>query len=203
MQTWQDQSGNGNNASQSGAAEPPYFIAKMNGMPALQGDGATYSMATSTFTLGASASLFAAVQATAATQGLYSRLLEHLYSSTYYLGVDSTGTKYKLIVNNGTSPYGAAQGGTVATANQIVSGVYSSPTGTVYVNGQSAGSDSFTAPSPPLNHIMSIMKDVNPMFGDYWKGYFGEAIVYNRALTSGELIQVHRYLGARYGVSVP
>ena len=46
------------------------------------------------------------------------------------------------------------------------------------------------------------MQDYNNSFSNFWKGYFAEAIVYNRALGTTEMTRVHRYLSARYGVSM-
>jgi hypothetical protein len=200
---WADQSGNGNNASQStGTAQPTYKTGVMNGAPALYGDGAHFWMQTSAFTLGANATLFAAAQPAVTPQDGYARLLEHQYDETYLMGTDTTGTQYKLIVNDGSSPFGTAQGGTVTVgANTIVSGLYSSSAGTggVYVNGVLVGSGTFTAPSS-TSLQMAIMQAYNNSGAHFWEGYFGEAIVYNRALATSELARVHRYLTGRYGV---
>jgi len=201
ISTWADQSGQGNNAT-SAAAQPTYSTNAMNGLPAIKGNGSTQYMTTAAFTIGASTTIFAAVQPSAAPQSAYTRILEQQNSSTYYLGVDTNGTKYKLIVNDNTSPYGVAQGGTVtSTANTIVTGTYASPAGTVYVNGVSVGSDSFTAPTP-ASQTLYIMESFNAS-NAYWNGYLAEAIIFNRGLSASELMRVHRYLGARYGVVVP
>lgn len=201
---WADQSGNGNNASQStSGSQPGYATGVMNGAPALTGNGTSYWMQTSAFTLGASATLFAAAQPSVSTQSAYARLIEHNAGETYYIGCDVTGTEYKLIVNDATSPYGTAQGGTVtAGTNSIIAGAYASTTGTVFVNGSSVGSGSFTAPSP-TSLQMAIMQDSANYASYFWDGNFAEAIVYNRRLSTNEMAKVHRYLGARYGVAVP
>lgn len=198
---WADQSGHGNNASQINTMnQPPYVQSQMNGQPALRGDGAHFGMVTSAFTLGASATLFVATQPSTGTQSTYARMLEQQYSLTYYLGSDVNGTAYKLIVNNNSAPYGTANGGTVTSgANTIVAGEYLSPTGTLYVNGASVGTGTFTAPSND-NQAVSIMQSFQA--AQWWNGYFAEAIIYNRALSTSELNSVHQYLGARYGVAL-
>jgi len=202
---WADQSGNRNNASQGTPAnQPPYVQNAMNGWPALQGNGSSnWDIPTSSFTLGTDATLIAACQPAATTQNNTARLVEHKYNQTYYLGCDQTGQKYKFIVNNTVSPFGTAEGGSVALANTIVTGTYASATttGTLYVNGTSVATSTFTTPTPtslPL-HVMHSADS----FVTYWNGYLGEIIIYNRALAASELTRVHRYLGARYGVSVP
>jgi hypothetical protein len=205
VSNWSDQSGNGNSATQGTAgSQPPYVTNIMNGAAALKGDGIQYWMQTSAFTLGATATLFAAAQPTVTPQIAGARLIEHHYSQTYMLCTDTTaGTQYKLIVNDGTSPYGTAVGGTVTVdANTIISGTYSSPTGTLFVDGTSAGTGTFTAPTA-TSLPLAIMQSLNSQFAAYWKGYFAEAIVYNVALGASDMVRVHRYLGARYGVAVP
>jgi hypothetical protein len=202
---WADQSGNNNNASQVNSGNQPTYVTNaMNGAPALSGSGMAEWMETSAFTLGANATLFVATQPSTSTQVTYARIIEQQYSATYFLGCDTTGTHYKLIVCNNSQPYGAAQGGTVtASTNTIVSGMYSSTTGTggVYVNGLLVGSDTFTAPSPTSLPLM-IMQAFGTG-GSFWAGLFAETVIYNRALSTSEMTRVHRYLGARYGVAVP
>jgi len=200
VQNWADQSGNGNNAAQAtGANQPPLVPNQMNGLPAIRGDGTNYWMATSPFTLGAQATLITVVQPSAALANSI-RLLENDYSRSYYLGADvvPSPTKYKLIVNNGT-----AAATTVAeptTTNHIVTGVYSPTTGSIYANGVIGGSATLTAPA---NLTLAMYLMAAAAGGFLFTGYMGEVIVYNRALTTVELTQVHRYLGARYGVVVP
>jgi hypothetical protein len=202
---WADQSGNGNNASQgTPAQQPQYSATAMNGFPAIHSDGAAGYMSTSSFTLGSDATLIVATQASSTTQGNAHRLLETGYDTAYFLGGGATTptTIYKLIVNNSVAPYGLAEGGTIATSNQIVTGVYNSSTtfGTLYVNGAQVGQDVFTAPAS-VSKPMFILTDAFG-FGGYWNGYIGEVLVYNRALTSAELRRIHKYLGNRYGISV-
>ena len=203
---WADQSGSGNDASATPGSQPPLATNVMNGAPAIVGDGFSTWMQTAAFTLGASATLFAAVQPAASPQTTYARLLEHEFDQTYYLGTDTTGTQYQLIVDDASPPFGTAVGGTVTpAANTIVSGVYSSSTGTgsLYVNGALAASDSvsFTTPTP-ISLPMAIMQSYNNVGSDFWSGLFAEAIVYDRDLNASELARVHRYLGGRYGVAM-
>ena len=200
---WADQSGNGNNASQNTTgAQPPYVAGAMNGFPALQGDGSARYMTTSAFTLGASASFIAAVQPAIATQVAFTRLLETQSNTGYLLGCSSTGATYKWIVNSPSSPYGTAEGGSIATTRQLVAGIYDSGSGVgaLYLNAGAIATSSFTAPSSQSLPLF-IMKD---FWGgaQFWNGYLAEAIVYNRALTTTELRRLHGYLGARYNVTL-
>ncbi len=114
VSAWADQSGSGNSASQGTAANQPTLVANaINGLPAITGNGSSQYLVTSAFTAQSTGTLFAVVQSAVSTQLAYIRILEQQFNTTYYLGVNSTGTKYKLIVNNGLSPYGTAEAGTV------------------------------------------------------------------------------------------
>jgi hypothetical protein len=211
---WADQSGNGNNASQSTVASQPTFSqTAMNGLPAIQGGGAVTPlfMTTPAFTIGSNATIAVAAQPTTTPQTGFARLVEQRNDTAYYLGVNSAGAYYKFIVNDNTSPYGTAEGsaglgGAVATANTIVTGTYASATttGTLYVNGKSIASDSTNFPAPGAGAIaLTIMQRYTTPPSQPWLGYLGEIVIYNRALSPGELTRLHRYLGARYNVAVP
>jgi hypothetical protein len=209
---WADLSGNGYNASQATPGNQPNFSSTamgsatnpvLAGMPAIQGDGVARFMATSPIPVTGSATYIAVVQPTGSPQSGYTRLIETAFNSAYYLGTDVNGTEYKLIVDYSISPYGTAVGSSVMTnTNTIVTGAYSAPAGTLYVNGSSIASDStnFTTPTA-ANLALHIMDDVGATI--FWKGYVAEVIVYNRTLTAAEFQQVHRYLGARYAITVP
>jgi hypothetical protein len=210
---WADQSGNGHDASQSTVISQPGFSqTAMNGLPAIQGGvgGAAQFMTTPAFVIGSDATIAVAAQPTGAQTG-FARLVEQRNDTSYYLGVNSAGTYYKFIVAYNTSPFGAAEGagsaGSVTTANTIVTGTYASAsnTGSLYMNGAFVASDSthFTAPSNITAIALTIMQRFVTPPSQFWAGYIGEIVIYNRALKTGELTRLHRYLGARYNVAVP
>jgi hypothetical protein len=211
VSTWADQSGNGNNASQGASANRPGFSqTAMNNLPAIQGNGnatTPFFMTTSAFTLGNAATI-AVVAQPANPEVAFARLVEHKFSLTYYLGLNGTPNAYKFIVNNGTFPYGIAEGGSITPygANAIITGMFTpgggaTGTGGLYMNGSPVGSDTFN--NPASNNLpLYIMQDVTAP-SQPWNGYLGEIVIYNRALSSGEFLRLHRYLGGRYGVTVP
>lgn len=200
---WADQSGNARDATQTATgSEPPYVQGAVNGLPALKGDGSSKFMTTPSFSIGASTSIFTVVQPLTTTQSGYARIVEQDNNTTYYLGVTLGGTAYKLIVADGTSPYGAAETGTVQLAPSIVSATYdvSSGVGTIYENGASAVPYAFGT-TPSGSQPLYLLR-YQAASAEFWNGYLAEVIVYSRALTPNELLRVHRYLGGRYGIAV-
>jgi len=198
---WQDQSGFGRDASQLVGPQPAYSATAMNGYPAIVGDGSSTFMTTSSFTFGAAVTMAVAVRPSVAPVASFARILETDYATSYYLGVNSTGGAYKLIVNNGVFPFGAAEGGTVVAANQLVTAVYGSGTGTLYIDGSAVGMDLFSAPTS-ASKVLTLLRWAGGA-SEYFNGALGEVIIYDRALSTSELKQLHRYLGGRYGVRIP
>lgn len=212
---WNDQSGNGNNASQVTAASQPTFSqTAMNNLPAIQGGGVgtPLFMTTPAFTIGSDATILVAAQPSASPQTGFARLVEQRNDTAYYLGVNSAGAYYKFIAADNTSPFGTAEGsaalgGAVTnTANTIIGATYrsSTTTGTLYMNGNFVAADSTHFASPGSTPIaLTIMQRYVTPPSQPWLGFIGEIVVYNRALSAPELTRVHRYLGARYGIAVP
>lgn len=202
VSAWADQSGSNNNASSSGAAQPQYVQNAMNGLPAIKGDGLAYYMSTAAFQLQRDATFIAAVEPLVSPQLGFARLLETNFQTAFCLLLDSGGSNYKWIVATPGSPYGTVSGGGCsANQIQIVSATNNNTSATLYLNGLSVSSGTMSAPGT-TNLPLYIMRDFSGA-STFFKGYFGEAIIYNRALSASELTRVHRYLGGRYGVSVP
>lgn len=202
--TWADQSGNGHDASQATtASQPTYSPNAVNGLPAITGNGSSLYMTTSAFSIGSSATMLAVVQPLVTTQSGYTRILEQDAASTYYLGVTLAGTAYKLIVADGTGPYGTAETGTVQLAPSIVSATYSVLTGvgTIYYNAVNPVSYAFGT-TPSGTQALYLLRYQGASAG-FWNGYLAEAIIYSRALSAADLRRAHRYLGTRYGIAVP
>jgi hypothetical protein len=201
VDTWADQSGNGYNATAPGT-RPGFSANAVNNLPAITGNGTNQLMTTVPFPVAASMTWAAVINPTGVQNG-YVRIIEQAYDQSYYLGVDVNGNKYKLIVNNNVAPFGLANGGTVASGPVIVSASYASPRGDVYVNGTSVGHDNFTAPTTGGPNLALYIMDAYNGFTEFWNGAVAEIVVYNRQLSSSEFTRLHRYLGGRYGITVP
>jgi hypothetical protein len=121
-----DTSGSGYNGTVNGAT---WTTGKING--GLSFNGNTNNVVTGNIALGNTFSISAWVNPAAAPQKAYIRIAETHYNGGLYVGTNSTGAKYKFIVNTGTGStggcglgYGCAEGGTIATGWHLVTGTY-------------------------------------------------------------------------------
>jgi thermitase len=111
-----------------------------------------------------------------------------------YLGVDSTGTHYKFIVNNGAGSSGScaysgvvsgcAQGGTISSGWHLAVGTYDGTTAILYVDGAMAASDTFT---PPGNASLALNMGRSYTSGAVWDGILDDMRLYSRALAAEEV----------------
>ena len=141
-------------------------------------DGTDDYIQTESFTLGSNFTVSVWVNSDVADQGTYNRIIENLYSSHFYLGTGVNGNEYKFIVKNGTSPFGTAHGSAITAGGwQFVAGVYNGTTGTLYVNGASVASGSFTAPGNVTDDI--FIGKYSGGASNYWNGYVDEVQISN------------------------
>ena len=126
-----------------------------------------------------------------AAQGAFVRIAETQYNGGLYLGTDSTGSKFKLIVNTGSgvtgncgSGFGCAEGGSITSGWHLATATFDGTTGTLYVDGVVVASDTFTAPS-----ITNLPLYIGASYagGSGWKGSIDDVRLYSRALTSAEV----------------
>ena len=123
----------------------------------------------------------------------YSRIIENLFSSSFYLGTDSTLTHYSFVIN-GTF----ATGGTVTSgAWQMVAGTYDGTTMTLYVNGSSVAT-STAATNPGTKTIATsigycssagLSGCVAPQGA--WDGAMASIRLYGRALSGAEISAIY------------
>ena len=104
-----DSSGSGYNGTVNGAL---WIAGEINGALSFNG-GAAY-VVTPNIALGSAFSVSAWVNPAVTTQLGYGRILETQYNGGLYLGVNSSGTKYKFIVNTAPGPRAAVGWGTGA-----------------------------------------------------------------------------------------
>jgi hypothetical protein len=174
-----DTSGNGWNGNLSGAT---WTTGKINAGLSFN---AASTVTTSSIPLGGTFSISSWVNP-AGNQGGYARIAETNYDLGFYLGANSGGTKYKLIVNNargatGTcgAGVGCAEGGTITSGWHLVVATFDGTTGRLYVDNVLVASDTFT---PPASISLPLYIGENS-----WNGGVDEVRLYNRALTTAEI----------------
>jgi len=187
----QDTSGAGHN----GAVNSAHWTAgKVNSALAL--DGSTSSVVTSAIPLGNVFSLSVWVNPAVTTQTPYGRIAETQYNGGLYLGLNSTGTKYKLIVNTGSgatgtcgAAYGCAEGGIVTSGWHQITTTFDGSIGRLYVDGALVANETFTAP-PNTNYPLYLGRHYAAT-GYGWNGGIDEVRLYNRALSSAEVAALY------------
>lgn len=148
-------------------------------------DGVNDRVHTGSVAVSAGFTIVTWVNSAVVNQGAYHRIVENNFTTDLELGSDGTGAAYKLIVHNGASPYGVANGGTINTGNwQLVAGTYDGTTGILYVDGRAVASDTFTAPGA-TSLPMYLGAYVAGGFG--WNGRIDETQLYNRVLSASEI----------------
>jgi hypothetical protein len=208
VSAWADQSGQGNNAAQTTAANQPPFNAAtgVRGLPKLSPTGTHWMTGllpgVGNYTLFAVGSypspivndaLFAAVQDPTFT-----------LDSGFSQFTDSTSAT--VIGRANQAAGGTVRATTTDTTSLGTVGIYSTAAADatsvdLFINGVSKGSTTFANPLA-LSNNYALMSRTNG--GSYnHNGDVYEFIVFNRVLTTNERIQVHRYLGGRYGIAVP
>lgn len=133
-----------------------------------------------------------------AITGGYARVVETNFGTGFYLGTDSTMSKWQMIVNN-PSIGTCAVGGTASTAKwSMVTEVYDGVNGYLYVNGALvAGPCAFTAP------LAANITNVTMRIGCYnsgsscastssaWDGWISDVRIYERALSAAEVLTIY------------
>jgi hypothetical protein len=213
--TWADQSGNGYDATQGGsAARPTYIASGLNGLPVVRFDGTDDVMSLGASALGmirnvAGATVFVVVKypSNNLTNNLLFISISSVSGSNRLNLLQTSIPKYQVAgrrldaesSQNATSNQNAA-------SNFIIQTAYADFSNTLlqqFINGaldgqktdfQTAGNTSDTDSN--LINIGASGNNTNRLNGD-----IAEIIVYNRALNTSELAQVHRYLSRKWGIA--
>ena len=226
--TWSDQSGNGYDATQGGSAARPTFIASgLNGLPVVRFDGTDdrlsipSSTATFKFLHSDVSTVFIVAKAgiVADPNNRYG-ILGTNANSTLQHGLmivydDRSANSFNNAINSGITNgggwrslnlennYFAANTFQILTvrsdpANSIVSdrSIYNLNGGVDEKNNTQNGNLS-TSDASYNFEIGSTGNFTLPFLGD-----IAEIIVYNRALNTSELAQVHRYLARKWGIQL-
>ena len=191
-----DTSGNGYNGTVTGAT---WTTGKINS--ALSFNGSTTGVVTLNIAISNSYSISTWVNPAVTTQGAYVRIAETQYNAGFYLGTNSSGTKYKFIVNNGSgatgscgAAYGCAEGGTITSGWHLITATYDGTTARLYVDTSQVAMETFNAPA--TSNLPLYIGRYYGGNGLGWNGSIDEVRLYNRALTTADISGIYNYVGA-------
>lgn len=214
VRVWADQSGKGYDATQSTtAARPTYIASGLNGLPVVRFDGTDDRLALGASALGmlrnvGGASLFAVVKYGTAATNQVALMITRNGDNFFRLGILKTDSNNFRAIGrrldaNGAQNVTSAQN---LTSNFFIHSALANYQNTLlqqFINGaldgektdfQTSGNTSDT----DSNNI-AIGAEVAATF---LNGDIAEIIVYNRALNTSELAQVHRYLARKWGIAL-
>jgi uncharacterized repeat protein (TIGR01451 family) len=190
-----DLSGNGYNAALSNTT---WTAGKFNSGLSFNGSDSGAITSAIPFTSTFSVSTWANPAVT--PQTAFARIAETEDAGGMSLGLDTTGAKYKFIVNAGTgstgtcgSAYGCAEGATVTGGWHLVTGTYDGATAILYVDGAMVAADTATAPAS-VSLPLSMGKASGS--GSLWNGVLDDMRLYSRALTGAEVSSLFSQGGA-------
>ena len=205
VSAWYDQSGQGNHALQGTvAAQPTYRAVGINGRPSVVFDGVDDMLTIATgATYWPTWTVIAVVFYSAPATSQYPIFSNRAYSPTPAAGSGQTSL---YVGNGGTSNVFAYMGevavpglsGTsVITGGVIVSLVVDSVHRTLYYNGSQEAQDT---------NVAATILPWGALGWDHlpnWYPYaIGAVVMYGRALGAGELRQLTRWLGRKWGINV-
>ena len=227
--TWSDQSGNGYDATQGGSAARPTFIASgLNGLPVVRFDGTDDNLSvpssTATFKFlhsDVSTVFIVAKAGVVADPGVTYGFLHNGTGTTsigfYIRFIDASpnndrighniffGTSGQTVLSNNTD-------NNAFTANQFnFLSVLSKPSDAVAaersaisINGGVARKANSSTNTPSTSNATNdlIIGGSISSTTPFLNGDIAEIIVYNRALNTSELAQVHRYLARKWGIQL-
>jgi len=203
VSAWADQSGTGDpnkNAVQATTTrQPAYNASNANfaGKPTL------------TFTAASGQNLFSGNWAATVAQPLTAILVGSMpIPASNSIGLDMALTELSL---DSCAATGAPQAyaGTVVNAtvgnfaNPTVFGVvFNGASGAYYVSQKTGTTANFGAISPATATCIGGLYSAPANVTNNWNGAIAEVIIYNRALSAGEMGLVQLYCGARYGIAI-
>jgi hypothetical protein len=214
VRLWSDQSGNGYDATQSTtAARPTYIASGLNGLPVVRFDGTDDHLGLSGGALGllknvAGATIFVAVKYSATA----------VNAPSFFASRNSTSTSVRILIRTSTAPKYNMQAtrldadtainmnsvqatNTNSVVIQTAKADYQNQTLEQFINGTLDGSTTF-ATSGNTENADSLAIFLGRVSTTYLTGDIAEIIVYNRALNTSELSQVHKYLSMKWGITL-
>jgi hypothetical protein len=214
--TWADQSGNGYDATQGSTAARPTFIASgLNGLPVVRFDGTDDSLALGASALGmlrnvAGATVFLVVKYSNTTGA---------NRTSFFLSNGTSATSARIQIRTTTTPryqvsgrrldadssQNVASNQATSTTNFVVQSAFFNYQNTLlqqYINGAKDGEKTDFQTAGNTSNTDSAAINIGTDSSSFLNGDIAEIIVYNRALNTSELAQVHRYLARKWGIQL-
>lgn len=202
---WQDQSGNGNNATESGTASPTYNTAVQNGQPSMRFDGVDdgFNLNPTLLPNGSSARTFVFATQANAGAAFQSTLSYGTNAAGQRINVTTTAAETAVAVQLHT--YGITSGTTNwQTAVIDIPSTSTSDGWDFYRDSVQLAPEGTIAGSPQTINTGTADADLGraSFIASFYDGDIGEAIVYSVELPSVQRILVDNYLSAKYDVSL-
>ncbi|MFN0032948.1 MAG: PKD domain-containing protein [Flavobacteriales bacterium] len=204
MSYWNDQSGNGNNATQAtGAAQPKYIKTALNGNPAMESNGGTRYFGLSLSSIdNHEFTVITVVKRAGSSNNQYIIGIQQSVPSPglhigYVTNANLRHGNYGNTLNLGVTTYNAA-----TESPRIVMAECSSTFAKTITEIKDG-----TQLSASNGNILHYTQGASGALGRGWttsgfQGYIAEVVVYDRILTAAEKRQIHTYISIKYGLSV-
>jgi uncharacterized repeat protein (TIGR01451 family) len=195
---WSDQSPNGYNVAQSGAARPTYNTSGINFNPTINFDGTQNLFRASTVGLtGTDKTVLSVALANnlpAGTAGLIGS--GGTFNEVQYGYQGGRLNIYENIGNNAL-----ATSANIAGTVMLSTAIENNNTTTFYNNGLINGTATANS-NPPTNRLTIGSHTVNNNDKNYFNGQIAEILVFDRVLTAAERANAESYLAIKYGVTL-
>lgn len=206
--TWPDMSGNGYNATQTGAStlKPTYKTSILNGKPVARFDGGDWLALTDTLTI-TSLSVFV-VWKSAGTNG---RMVDMRGTGAngaaigWHIKQSNPINNEIITFDNGAGAFRQLQNVTPSTTDfHIYAGTYSAGIPGLWLDGVPTGTlvSVGTMGSISTTKLLHIGTNVNGQSTQFYTGDIAEIILYDSALGTTDRQATQTYLGTKYGITV-
>lgn len=211
VSTWNDSSSGGtNDATQSGSARPIYIASGLNSLPTVRFDGTDdYLTMPSGFSTWTAGFVWFFVAKPAATPTNNEKFLSFSSGGTRVIACgrnastsegilfsyNSSDTVRYFFSSTGFSP---ASTGAVYSFHNPAGSADAAVTGEMRKDNVSFGTGNTYV--PPVVTRPNAFIGVSWFGPEYYNGDFSEILIYNRALTEGEITDVYDYLNGKYGL---
>lgn len=195
--TWNDLSGNGNDATQSTSSKrPTYQTNILNGRPALQFDGVDDFLATAVLSYPQPNTVFVVVSTPAAGANSYDIIDGHSTGDRTKLSVLDSASSGHLTLFAGASLIGSVDR---SNATHIFTGIFDGASNSEsFVDGVSESGPGDGGTQAVAGLTIGAKKSQN---GNFFKDYIFEFMVFNERFVAGKLREAWRYLGRKYGLA--